>query len=226
MKNFFYILLIAAAFTSGCKTRSTPKIPKEDIPLSLQIINENNSGTAFINIDYYRLQLLNELENFQQVNFVLVDPDENPEVTVTVRIENFMLWPRDERISRRNISRSIQTGSDNSGKPVYQTVYATVDIVQVQRRGNANFIGSISIKGEKPMKFERNFHSNYNYLNTYIDNIQGDPRALDASLSMLRSTNIEPMENDFIFILSKQEMTRTLSYELRKYYDNRTKSKK
>jgi hypothetical protein len=226
MKNFGCILLILLALSSGCKTRNTPKAPKKEVAMALNISGENNTGTAFINIDYYRLQLLNELENFQSVNFVLVENDENPEVTVNIRIDNFMLWPRDERMSRRRISRNIVVGSDNNGKPVYQTVSAIVDIVQVQRRSNARFIGSITIKGEKPLKFQRTFNSNYNYVNTFIDNIQGDSRALDGSLSMLRGMGIEPMENDFILLLSKQEMTRTLSYELRKYYDPATKRRK
>lgn len=226
MKNFGCILLILLVLSSGCKTRNTPKTPKKEVTMALNISGENNTGTAFISMDYYRLQLLNELENFQPVNFVLVENDENPEVTVNIRIDNFMLWPRDERMSRRRVSRNIQVGSDNNGKPVYQTVSAVVDIVQVQRRSNARFTGSISIKGVKPLKFQRTFNSNYNYVNTYIDNIQGDSRALDGSISMLRGMGIEPMENDFILLLSKQEMTRTLSYELRKYYDTGTKSRK
>lgn len=194
--------------------------------MALNISGENNTGTAFISIDYYRLQLLNELENFQPVNFVLVENDENPEVTVNIRIDHFMLWPRDERMSRRRVSRNVQVGNNSNGKPVYQTVYALVDIVQVQRRSNARFTGSITIKSERPLKFQRAFNSNYNYVNTYIDNIQGDARAVDGSLSMLRGMDIEPMENDFILLLSKQEMTRTLSYELRKYYDTATKIRK
>lgn len=225
MKKLSIIFLLMITSAIACKTRrKVPKAPKPEVPIAINIKSENNASINLINLDYYRFQVLDELDNFQAVNFVLVEKDENPEVTLDLTIENFTLWPREERISRRRVSRNIIVGKDANGKAVYQTVTATVDIVQIQRRSNARFTSILTVKGDPPLKFKRTFVPNYNYVNNYIDNIQGDPRAIDASLNMSRGMGFEPMENDFLLMLSKQEMLRRLSSELRKYYDTKTKA--
>lgn len=227
MKTLKFIFLILITVTLACntaKTGRTPKAPRRDVPIAINISTENNATANFINVDYYRLKVLDELEQFQSVNFVLVGRDENPEVILDLNIDNFTLWPRDERISRRRLSRSIVVGKDAAGKPLYQTISATVDLVQVQRRSNARFVTTLTAKGDPPLKFQRTFAPNYNYVNTYIDNIQGDPRAVDASISMSRGMGFEPREDDFLLLLSKEEMLRRLSSELRKYYDTKPKA--
>lgn len=219
MKKSGFILLFLVLNSISCKTQKTPRAPKIDIPIALNIQAESTANTNFINMGYYRYQLLSAIEQFQSVNFVLVEADENPEVILNVNIENFMLWPRDERLSRRRVSRNIVAGTDSNGKPVYQTVTAIVDIVQIQQRTNARFKASLSIKGEAPLKFQKTFIANYNYMNTYVDNIEGDMRAVDPSVSMSRGMGMEPTEDDFILILSKQEMIRRLADEIHKFYD-------
>lgn len=221
MKKFGFIFLIFFVSTIGCKTRTGPKVPKRDVLLTLNIQAENNASTNFINVNYYRFQLLNAIEQFQSVNFVLVEPDENPEAVLNITIENFTLWPKDERLSRRRVSRNIVAGTDSDGKPVYQTVTAIIDIVQVQQRTNARFKTSLSIKAETPVRFQKTFVANYNYRNTYVDNIQGDMRAVDPSLSMSRGGGFELTEEDYLMILSKQEMIRRISDEIRKFYGSK-----
>lgn len=223
MKKLGIVFLLLMVSGIACKSRKSPRVAKRDVPIAINIKADNNASTNFVNLNYYRFQLLNEIDQFQSVNFVLVEPEDKPEVILDLSIESFTLWPRDERVSRRRVSRNVQVGTDPNGKPVYQTVTASVDIVQVQRRSNARFISTISIPGDPPMKFQKSFFPQYNYANTYIDNIQGDQRALDASLSMSGGMGMEPQENDFLLILSKQEMTRRLSDELRKYFDAKTK---
>jgi hypothetical protein len=63
-------------------------------------------------------------------------------------------------------------------------------------------------------------------VNTYVDNIQGDMRAVDPSISMSRGMLIDLTEDDYILILSKQEMIRRLGDEIRKFYDSKTKVQK
>lgn len=221
MKKFCFIFLILSVSAIGCKTRTGPKVPKRDVPITMNVQAENNASTNFTNVNYYRFQLLNALEQFQSVNFVLVEPDENPEAVLNIIIENFTLWPKDERLSRRRVSRNIIAGTDSNGKPVYQTVTAIVDIVQVQQRTNARFKTSLSIKAETPVKFQKTFLANYNYKNTYVDNIQGDIRAVDPSLSLSRGRGFELTEEDYLMILSKQEMIRRISNEIRKFYGSK-----
>jgi hypothetical protein len=223
MKKSGLILLSLVLGGISCKTQKVPRAPKIDVPITINIEAESSANTNFINLGYYRFQLLNAIEQFQSVNFVLVESDENPEAVLNITIENFMLWPRDERLSRRRVSRNIIAGTDSSGKPIYQTVTAIVDIVQIQQRTNARFKTSLSIKAETPVKFQKTFTANYNYVNTYIDNIQGDMRAVNPSLSMSRGMGNELTEDDYILILSKQEMTRRIADEIRKFYDSKTK---
>lgn len=221
MKCFQYILPLLFIFALACnstKSGSTPRAPKREVPIAINIRAENNATINFIDLNYFRLQLIRDLDQFQVVNFSLVDAEENPEVVLNMDIASFTLWPRDERLSRRRVSRNIVVGTDAEKKPIYQTVTASVDIVEIQRRSNARFATSLTVKGTPGLKFQRTFASTYNYVNTYVDNIQGDSRALDPRL-MTRGIDIEPVENDFLLLLARQEMVRRLSMELRRYYE-------
>ena len=225
MKHLLIILFILTSASFACnlsKTGRTPKTQKREVTISINIKANNNPAINTINTDYFRSQLLQDLEQFQAVNFVQVNGDENPEVVLNMDISGFTLWPRDERVSRRRVSRNIVKGKDEAGKPIFQTVTAYVNIVQVQRRSSARFLTNLSVKGPPGLKFQRTFAPNYNYVNNYVNNIQGDSRALDPSL-MARGMDIEPLELDFLLILARQEMIRRLSAELRKYYDVQSK---
>jgi hypothetical protein len=223
MKYLRYILPILIISCLGCNASKSSRAPKREVPIAINIKVQNNATVNFINLDYFRLEFIQELDQFQAVNFILVDSPQNAEVVLNMDISTFTLWPRDERLSRRRVSRRIVAGTDAAGKPIYQTVSASIDIVQVQRRSNARFATDLTIKGTPGLKFSRAFAPNYNYVNTYVNNIQGDSRAVDPSI-MIRGVTIEPTENDFLMILARQEMIRRLSSELRKYYDNEVKA--
>ena len=224
--RIFIVLLLSVVITIGCnssKSGRTPKAPKREVPIAINIRAESNATINFVNLDYFRLQLIQELDQFQAVNFLLVDESQAPEVILNMDISNFTLWPRDERRYRRRFSRNVVVGNDAAGKPIYQTVIASVDIVEVRRRSNARFVTSLSVKGTPGLKFQRTFVPSYNYENAYIDNIQGDSRALGAGL-MTRGIGIEPTDDEFLLLLARQEMIRRLSSELRKYYDAQAKT--
>ncbi|WP_276346993.1 hypothetical protein [Daejeonella sp. JGW-45] len=223
MKHLKYLLPLLFIGFLACNSSRTPRAPKREVPIAINIKAHNNATVNFVNLDYFRLELIQELDQFQSVNFLLVDAQDNPEVVLNMEISTFTLWPRDERISRRRVSRRIVAGTDAAGKPIYQTVTASIDIVQIQRRSNARFTTDLTIKGTPGLKFSRTFVPNYNYVNTYVENIQGDSRAVDPSITM-RGPNIEPTENDFLLILAREEMVRRLSTELRKYYDAQVKA--
>ena len=218
LKYIMPLLIITAMSCNASKSARTPRAPKREVPIAINIRAENNATINFINLDYFRLQLIQDLDEFQEVNFLLVDSDENPEVVLEMNLINFTLWPRDERRTRRQVSRQVVVGTDAAKKPILQTVTALMDIIQIQRRSNARFATNLTVKGTPGLKFQRTFASTYNYVNTYVDNIQGDQRAFDPSL-MTRGIDIEPLENDFLLLLARQEMVRRLSTELRRYYD-------
>ncbi len=222
--RFFVPFLVLILFTaSACSTASKGGKKREArrvVPVAFNIKAANNSSLNFINLDYYRLKVLDELEDFQNVQFLEVEPDESPEITLNLSIDNFVLWPRDERVSRRTLSRVVQTGTDASGKPVYQTVQASVDIIQIQRRSNARFAAEVKFKEDPTKNFKKTFSPNYNYTNTYVDNIRGDQRAVDPSLYFSRNTGLEPQEIDFLLALSREVIQR-LSSEFRSFYSEK-----
>ena len=215
------ILLVCILLTTACGVRNgkTKRAPKPVVPIAIVIETRNNSDLNFINMDIYRFKVLDRLESFQDVDFDLVEADENPEVVLNLNIDNFILWPRDERVRRQVMSRVVQVGTDATGKPIYQTVRASVDIVQVEQRSNARFLVNLEIKGSPGKTFKRSFTPNYNYRVTYADNIQGDSRAVDPRLYFSRSPGMEPDTLDFLLTLS-QEMTERVSTELRSFYRN------
>lgn len=214
------VLIAFTLIASACGTTGKSKrAPERVVPIAINIETNRNSSLNFVNLDYYRFKVRDKLNAFQGVDLELVEPDENPEVILNLNIDNFILWPRDERVSRRVMSRVVQVGTDAAGKPVYQTVRASVDIVQVQQRSNATFLVNLVIKGTPGKTFKRTFAPRYNYEIVYADNIQGDSRAVDPRLYFSRSPGIEPDTMDFLFTLSEEMMDR-VSTELRSYYRN------
>ena len=99
-----------------------------------------------------------------------------PDWMIDILMDNMNQQPNTSRFSR-NISRQIQTGSDTSGKPVMQTVRATLNITRYEYPGNSNIEYRITdvqtrenIAWERtPLNFDRNFETA-----TY----SGDSRAL------------------------------------------------
>lgn len=211
--------LIAIAIPASCGVKKRENFHERVVPIAINIKSDNNPGLGFINLDYYRFQLIDDLRNFQKVYLNLVGSDENPEVVLDLNIDNFLIWPKDERTSRRVFRRTVQTGTDGAGKPVYQTVSASVDITQTQIRSNARFITRLTFKDVAPPTiFERTFSSNYNYSNLAASNIQGDSRAIDPGLYSLGAFNTEPRGEDFLLALSQQDLTRRIADEIRRHY--------
>lgn len=220
MKNsliaLIFLLFISSCGTTG-KSGKSKREPARVVPIAFQIETGRNSDLNFVNMDYYRLKILDELEDFQNVEFSLVEADENPEAILNLKIDHFVLWPRNERVSRRALSRVVQTGTDNAGKPIYQTVRATVDIVQVEQRSNARFLVNLQIKGQPGKTYKQSFSPSYNYNIVYADNIQGDSRAVDPQLYFSRGPAMGPDTMDFLFRLS-DELVERVSREFRSYY--------
>src|SRR6476620_9526191 len=108
MKPLKYILLFLITASIACnssKSGRTPKAPKREVPIAINIKAQNNATINFVNTDYFALQLVQDLDQFQEVNFLLVGAEDNPEVVLNLDITSFTLWPRDERMVRRRVSR-------------------------------------------------------------------------------------------------------------------------
>jgi len=202
----------------ACKTKEavSSNVPQRDVLIAINIRDENNATQNLINLDFFRLQLLDEIRKFQKANFVLAENDENPELILELTIEEFKLWPKAKTVSSSTESRSIRTGQDEKGNPIYETLRANVTTARVKRRAFARLKASITNKAGLPYNYQETFETSYSYDNRYIESVHGDPNLISES----RGTG-EPRESDILILLSKKELTRKLSLELRKYYDSK-----
>lgn len=211
------ILLLLIVFISSCGTKR-PRTKAQVVPITVNIRAENRYPLETVNFEIYRYKLMQELRQFQSVDLELVEADENPEVTLDLTIENFTIWPKDERTYRRVFTRTIAVGTDDKGKPIYQTVSAAVDFTYTTIKSNVRLESKLTFKGEKQDVFSRVFVPRYTFNHTSVGNITGDPRAVDASILSAGSLPNDPTADDFLLSLSHEEMIRRLSNEIRDRY--------
>jgi hypothetical protein len=212
-----FVLFITPAVFSGC---SSTKGPRVEVPMAINVRADNSVNFTDFNANYYRLNVKDILDDFQEVYPTLVDDDENPEIIVDITIENMHIGVKDRQAARRVFSRNIQVGTDTRGQPVYQTITASADIVQTQIPADARISTRITFKGTPDKIVNKSYFANHRWQNLTVENVQGDQRAIDPSL-MSRVTlvpDMDPNANDLMLTLSKEDMLRDLSNEIRRYY--------
>lgn len=217
-QHSFAAFLIAFLSLAGCSA-TRKKAPQQRVPIAIRVDVKDNRA-AFIDMDLYRYKLIEYLNQFQRVDLDLVQEDEQPEIQLTISIDYFSLWPKEQRSSRRSFSRNVYVGKDANNKPIYQTVTASADFVQVQIRSDAKFSTNMRFRKRKE-PFEKVFVSNYRWNNFYVDNIEGDPRALEGPLFGSVGPPIDPLPYDFLLTLSRQEMVERISREIRSVYNGK-----
>lgn len=228
MKKTGSIFIILFALTIACRAKepviSNP-VPK-NITIAINIHDKNNATHNLVNLDFFQLQLLDEIRKFQKANFVLAENDENPELILDLTIEEFKLWPINKTVSSRTESRDIRVGQNEKGEPIYETMRANVTTARVKRKANARLKASIRNNAGIPYNYQETFETSYSYDNRYIESVHGDPNLISESRTGESRGVREPQESNILILLSKKEMTRKLSLELRKYYDSKIISKK
>jgi hypothetical protein len=80
----------------------------------------------------------------------------------------------------RNASRQVETGRDSSGKPVYQTVYATVNVTRQSFTARAEMEVVINDAGAGKLISRNYYPEEYTWMEEYAT-YTGDSRALDAN---------------------------------------------
>src|SRR5688500_11469173 len=112
MNKFYILSFLFIGILFGCSTTQDgkKKAPKRIVRIAININATNNHFLNFVNLDFYRLKVLDDLDDFLSVDLDLVEPGENSELVLNIDITNFILWPKEERISRRTLSRVIQVG--------------------------------------------------------------------------------------------------------------------
>lgn len=222
MAKILYIVsfLITVIVIGACSTRKTNKLPAQKVPIAI-IIKGNDPDLSSADLNYYMFKCLDELEQFQRIELTAVEPDENPEIVLELDISNFTIWPKNQRVSRRVFTRRIIVGEDAQGNPIYGTVRGSADIVQEEWRAGATIDSRLRIKGSPGKEFSRVFSPDYRRRYIYVNNIQGDSRALDRSLSGARVPPLDPEEHEILLELSREEILDRISNEIRSYYNRK-----
>ena len=193
--------------------------PAKVAPIILTI-EGSGPDLSSVNLNVLGYKIIDRLEEFNSVNLDLVDEPDSATILLDIVIDRFTMFPPEQRVSRRFFKRNVQAGTNSNGKPVYQTVTASADIVQSRIRTSAFFNAKLTIKGNPGKTFERSFSERLNVDNTYVRNIQGDSRALDPSIYSATMPPMEPLTDDIVLALANREMLGRLSREIRSYYDN------
>jgi len=212
-------LIILSVFFAGCSSTKVPRPKTPEVPMTINIREDNSVNFTNFNANFYRLNVKDVLDDFLSVYPVLVDEDQNPQIVVDITVENLSIGMKEERRSTRVYRRNVQTGTDAKGQPVYQTVTATADIVESRIPSSVRFSSKLTFKGPPAKVVQKNYYERDTWQNISVENIQGDQRALDPTLySRTSFSSFEPNANEILMTLSNKDMLRDLSYELRKYY--------
>lgn len=122
-----------------------------------------------------------------------------PDWVVDLTLRNIYI-PRPQSYGySRNVSKQIENGRDTSGKPVYQTVYARINITRQSFEARAEMEITISdIAGHKTID-RRSFREDYNWQEEY-GSYSGDSRALSAAdWNLINNTRYsEPRREDVL----------------------------
>jgi len=213
-----FVLSFALCILTSCASRNSS--PKQIVPITISIQN-NEPQLSSINFDIYTFRVLDRLRSFSPVQLELSDNADSAIVNLSISIDRYTQFPSEQRTSSQVYRRTIQIGTDQSGKPIYQTVAAVADIVRSRIRTSALFTTSLTIKGNPGKKFNRTFSENLNFDNVFVSNIRGDSRAVDPSLYTATMPPMDPTEDDILIALSNREMLDRLSREIRNYYDKK-----
>lgn len=93
-----------------------------------------NAGVNYSN-EYFQRTLVRDLNDKRYGVRVYSDRDAidnriNPDWAISLILRNLDIPYPSRNTSRRNSSAQIEVGTDTSGRPVYRTVYATIDITR------------------------------------------------------------------------------------------------
>ena len=179
--------------------------------------SNNNFGSYGYNYSnqYFQQTLITDLQNLASNNLYAARfyTDANirqdniqPDWVVDLRLRNMDI-PRPRTTNyNRNASAQVQAGKDTSGKPVYQTVYATINITRYSFIARATMEVNITDLANGKNISYRSFDADYNWQEERAS-YTGDSRALSNNdLAIINNKNYNsPRKEDVL-----QELYRKL----------------
>lgn len=175
--------------------------------------SNNNWGSYGYNYsnEYFQDQLVRDVARNNQPVKMYTDwqarrDNVYPDWEVNLRLRDINIPYPQQRTYTRQSSKQIETGTDTSGRPIYQTVYATVHITQ--RSFNARAIMEVDIRdviNRKTVNFS-SFQETYRWQDE-TGSYTGDSRALSqADWNIINNRNSQPMRREDVL----QELYRKL----------------
>ena len=145
-----------------------------------------NTGYNYSN-EYFQQTLIRDLQNTSNRYAARFYTDwearrENikPDWVVDLRLRDMDIPYPTNYTYRKNVSAQVQAGSDTSGKPVYQTVYATINITRMSFTAQANMEVTINDVATGKNISYRTFREDYRWQEE-TGSYSGDSRALGAN---------------------------------------------
>jgi hypothetical protein len=179
-----------------------------------------NSGNNYSN-QYFQLNLLNDLNNNNTNPAVFYNSKEaqkiniRPDWTVDFTLKSLDIPNPSNTYSSRTVSNSIQIGTDTSGRPVYNKVYATINTT------TSSFVA----KGNMEMTiydvvFNKNI-SNRNYSQDYkwvleTATFSGDKRALsNTDWNIINNAGADAPRKEEVLVEIYKKIYTSVLYEIR-----------
>ncbi|HET9056103.1 MAG TPA: hypothetical protein VFN30_04570 [Chitinophagaceae bacterium] len=104
----------------------------------------------------------------------------NPDWIIDLTWQSLYASSPTERTYSRNVSKKIESGKDTSGKPIYQTVKATLHITRLSYTANGDLEYQITDVKQKKNVDAGRLPASFNWQHEYAT-YTGDSRALDSN---------------------------------------------
>lgn len=147
-----------------------------------------NTGYNYSN-EYFQQTLVRDLQNQNNSNRYAARfftdwearrDNVQPDWIVDLRLRDMDIpYPNNYNYSR-NVSAQVRSGTDTSGKPIYKTVYATVNITRSSFNARASLEVNITELATRKSISYRNFRDDYRWQEERAS-YTGDSRALSSS---------------------------------------------
>jgi hypothetical protein len=121
-----------------------------------------------------------------------------PDWVVDIALRNFDIPQPVPYNYTRSRSKQIETGKDTAGKPVYKTVYATLNVRRLSLAASGTIEMNITdVNTRKNIAYD-NFSDTYNWQQETAD-YSGDPRALtSADWALINNSYSQPRRQDIL----------------------------
>jgi hypothetical protein len=157
------------------------------------------------NKEYFQNRLFRDLEynnhyaakfyNEQESRRLNIEPD----WSINFNLKNFEVPYPSKTYAQRSVSKSIQIGTDTSGKPVYNTVYATINSTKSSFTTRAIIEMSIVDIGENKSISFKSYNETYKW-EEETATFSGDKRAINENdWNIINNSGLnEPSKDDII----------------------------